>query len=70
MSQTLSAPETRPEKAKNAGLALYPSDLEDVKRIQQHFELDSLSQAVRRAIRITIRTITPTDEPEQNGEAA
>lgn len=39
------------------GVALHPNDIADVERIRAHFELDSFSQALRRAVRIAIRSI-------------
>jgi hypothetical protein len=39
------------DRAKKQSLALYKSDLDSLERIRQYHELDSLSQAVRKAIR-------------------
>lgn len=39
------------DRAKKQSLALYRVDLENLERIRQYHELDSLSQAVRKAIR-------------------
>lgn len=47
--------------AKPKAVALYPRDVEDVETIRRHFGLDSFSQAIRRAIRIAV--VTVSDEP-------
>lgn len=39
------------------GVALYPADMADVERIRAHFQLDSFSQALRRAIRIAVQSV-------------
>ena len=41
---------TAPVYATKKGVALFPQDIEDVERIRDHFDLDSFSQALRRAI--------------------
>jgi hypothetical protein len=54
-----------PPVAKPTAVALYPDDIDKVERIREHFELDSFSQAMRRAIRITVRSLdADADEHE------
>lgn len=59
MSETPETYDGMPVKAKQQSVALYESDIEDVERIRRHFDLDSFSQAVRRAIRMTVAEIEP-----------
>ena len=49
---------------KPRNVTLYPSDIVDAERIQRHFDLDSFSQAIRRAIRMTVKTVD-SEEREQ-----
>lgn len=49
------------EIAKPRTLSLYDSDVRAVRRVQEHFQLDSLSQAMRRCIRLAIAQIDETE---------
>ncbi len=51
------SPTVAPPNVKKVGVALYPSDIQDVERIRDHFELESFSQALRRVIKIAVRTV-------------
>lgn len=53
----------RERKAKGQNVALYPDDLDRIERIRRHYGLDSFSQAVRRAVRVTTAVIAaePSD---------
>jgi hypothetical protein len=43
--------------ATKKGVALFPQDINDVERIRDHYDLDSFSQALRRAIKLAIRVM-------------
>ncbi len=44
-------------KAKAQGVSLYERDMKDIERIRQHYGLDNFSQAIRRAVRVTVKTV-------------
>lgn len=43
--------------ATKKGVALFTRDIEDVERIRAHYDLDSFSQALRRAIKLAVAKI-------------
>lgn len=57
---TPSAIESTPNALKKA-VALYQRDIDDVEKLRNHFQLDSFSQAMRRAIRIAMESVEIND---------
>lgn len=45
------------EVVKRTAITVYPSDLEDAEAIRKHFDLDNISQAIRKSIRLTAKQI-------------
>lgn len=56
MSEETPSYDGQPEK-QHKGVRLYPSDVDTVERVRDFYELDTFSQALRRAIRIAGRAI-------------
>lgn len=48
--------------ATKKGVALFDKDIRDVERIRAHYDLDSFSQALRRAIKLAVATIDEKSE--------
>lgn len=57
MTESVATYDEKIVKAEQRSVSLYESDIEEVERIRSHYDLDSFSQAVRRAIRVTVDVI-------------
>jgi metal-responsive CopG/Arc/MetJ family transcriptional regulator len=53
------------ENKRGVGVSLNESDFDQLERIREHFDLETRSQAVRKAIRITMAQLADTDSSEE-----
>jgi len=58
------------ETVVRTAITVYPSDLKDAERIRKHLDLDNISQAIRRSIRMTAKQIESETQPANESDAA